>query len=608
MPELSENPDAPPALMTAGDVPERALEESLRFMQFAFDRAADAMFWADPEKRFIYVNDAACLHLGYTREELLEMRVPDISVNHDPSRYAERWEILKRTHHVQYESMHRHKSGRLIPIEISLNLLEQEKKTFTCAIIRDISERVQANEEARQSQRRAQLLKTIAVAANETSNPDEALQIALDHICEYKGWPVGHVYVPSGDDKNELVSTQIWRCDNPKRFAAFRKITEETTHAPGVGLPGRVFSRRSPAWIIDVTRDKNFPRAECVDEIGVRGAFAFPVLVDQEIAAVLEFYSDQREVPDEAFLLTVAEIGIQLGIVIERKQAALDLAAAHDRLMETARRAGMAEVASSVLHNVGNVLNSVNVSATVVARSLRNLGVSDLAKAAELISNHTDNFESFVINDVRGKHFPEFIIQLSREMDRTSEGIFAEIDNLRKNLEHINDVISLQQSNAGFSSLIETQSLDDLVETAIRIVSASSSVFNEKIIREFDDLPPIAVDKQRLMQVLVNLISNAKHAIAANEDEEGRVTVKIVAADNRVRIEVVDNGVGIIKENLTRIFAYGFTTRKAGHGFGLHSSALMASEMDASLVAHSNGPGTGATFVLDLPLRTSISE
>jgi len=124
-----------------------------------------------------------------------------------------------------------------------------------------------------------------------------------------------------------------------------------------------------------------------------------------------------------------------------------------------------------------------------------------------------------------------------------------------------------------------------------------------RVIREYDkDLPEIVVDKHKLRQILVNLICNAKNACDESVRAEKVLTVRVAHPQGRLQISVSDNGVGIAQENLTRIFNHGFTTRKDGHGFGLHSGALAAKEMGGALLAESDGPGKGARFTVDFPV------
>jgi PAS domain S-box-containing protein len=189
------------------------------------------------------------------------------------------------------------------------------------------------------------LLQEVAVAANESSTVEYALQLGLDRVCAHTGWPVGHVYLPARDSPDELVPTALWHLEDAARFQEFRSATEATRLAKGVGLPGRVLASGKPLWINDVTKDPNFPRARLAQDIGVRAGFAFPVLVGSEVVAVMEFFSAEPEEPNEPLLDVMANIGAQLGRVIERRRAeeALEETKEHYRtIIETANDAFIA--------------------------------------------------------------------------------------------------------------------------------------------------------------------------------------------------------------------------------------------------------------------------
>jgi len=121
-------------------------------------------------------------------------------------------------------------------------------------------------------------------------------------------------------------------------------------------------------------------------------------------------------------------------------------------------------------------------------------------------------------------------------------------------------------------------------------------------------VPPISVEKHKVLQILINVLRNAKYACDDSERNEKKITVRISGRDGRVSISVADNGIGIPPENLTRIFNHGFTTRKEGHGFGVHSGANAAREMGGSLSAVSEGTGHGATFTLELPVQRQTTS
>jgi diguanylate cyclase (GGDEF)-like protein len=185
-----------------------------------------------------------------------------------------------------------------------------------------------------EKQAELELLEVVATASNKACTVDEAMEVAVDRVCAHTGWPVGHVYLLREDSTPELVPATIWHLDDAGRFQGFRGTTEATSFRSGVGLPGRVLAAGAPAWIIDVTKDSNFPRAGAAAQVGLRAAFAFPVLVSESVVAVLEFFAPEAVEPDAALLGLMAHVGTQLGRVVERERAREQLAhqALHDPL------------------------------------------------------------------------------------------------------------------------------------------------------------------------------------------------------------------------------------------------------------------------------------
>lgn len=280
------------------------------------------------------------------------------------------------------------------------------------------------------------------------------------------------------------------------------------------------------------------------------------------------------------------------------------MAATHKELVLASRTAGMAEVATSVLHNVGNVLNSVNISATVIGDSVKDCSLDGLGKVSELLQAHAGDLGNFMTNDPKGRQLPKYLDLLRERQRENQKQILAELESLTNNIDHINGIVARQQSYAKSVALTEIVNVTELVEDALRLNAGAMVNGSLKIAREFEPhLPPIEVDKHKVLQILVNLISNAKRACEKANVAEKTLTVRIVRRMDRVVISLTDNGVGIAAEDLTRIFSYGFTTREDGHGFGLHSGALAVKELGGLLTARSEGPGKGAEFVLELPLR-----
>jgi signal transduction histidine kinase len=285
----------------------------------------------------------------------------------------------------------------------------------------------------------------------------------------------------------------------------------------------------------------------------------------------------------------------------ERQHAEAELESIHKQLLDASRRSGMAEIATNVLHNVGNVLNSVNVSASVAAETVRKSRAGGLARAVALLREHQSDLATFISADPRGRHIPDYLGQLAEHLTADQAAILGELDSLRANIEHIKDIVAMQQSYAKVSGVKELVDVSELAEDSLRINFGALNRHGVVAVREYAKVPPVIIDKNKVLQILVNLVRNAKYACDESGRSDKRVALRIVEQGGRICISVSDNGIGIPAENMTRIFEHGFTTRPGGHGFGLHSGALAAREIGGALHAHSDGIGCGATFTLELP-------
>ncbi len=281
-------------------------------------------------------------------------------------------------------------------------------------------------------------------------------------------------------------------------------------------------------------------------------------------------------------------------------------------LVTAARAAGMSEIATGVLHNVGNVLNSVNVSANLVAERVRGSASNDLSNVVKVLEPHADDLGGFLTRDPKGRALLPLLKSISTELDAERGRVQNEIKSMCDGIEHVKELVQAQQGYAGRSGVTEVVSIADQVDAAIAFTGqALQGGVEIKVTREYDPLPSCRIDRHRLMEILVNLIQNARQAT-----QEAGVTPTIVLRvkkldEGRVRIEVQDNGVGIPADNLARVFTHGFTTKKTGHGFGLHSSANAAGEMGGALTVHSDGAGHGATFALEfttsVPAKATVA-
>jgi signal transduction histidine kinase len=310
-----------------------------------------------------------------------------------------------------------------------------------------------------------------------------------------------------------------------------------------------------------------------------------------------ECFFEARLVP-----LLTDQIVVIIRNISKRKQTEAELEESHKHLLEMSRMAGMADVAAGVLHNVGNVLNSVNVSTQLVYNAVKSSRVSTFFKVADMLRQHAADLPAFLTEDERGKTVPDFLAKLAEALNSERTSLLKELDALASNISHLCEVVTMQRSLTSFTGIRTTVTLGELIDDAIKINGASLQRHHVEVIHDFNPAILLTTDCHKVLQILINLVSNAKDAVVDAACPAKKITLHAHLPDpNTLQIAVIDNGVGIEPENKTCIFSLGFTTKKNGHGFGLHSSAMAAAELGGALKAHSDGPGKGATFLLTLP-------
>ncbi|PID41870.1 MAG: histidine kinase [Gammaproteobacteria bacterium] len=291
--------------------------------------------------------------------------------------------------------------------------------------------------------------------------------------------------------------------------------------------------------------------------------------------------------------------------VTAKEQAMRELAETQSSLLEMSRAAGMAEVATGVLHNVGNVLNSVNVSSNLVWEQVRQSRIGNVSKVAELLKNPEGGLARFLTEDSRGKQIPAYLDTLAAALQKEHRQIADEVEALRRKIDHIKEIVSMQQTYGRVLGVVETIDPQELMEDALTLNKGGMARHQVDVVRDYQEAPAIVADKHTIMQILLNFITNAKYACSESDGPEKKVTLRVFSpAPDRVAFQVQDTGVGILPENMDRIFQHGFTTRKKGHGFGLHSGALAARTLGGEIGVASDGPGCGATFTLEVPVRS----
>jgi PAS domain S-box-containing protein len=520
--------------------------------------------FADREGRYRHCNRAFCTMLGFDTEELKGESMGSLTHAADLESTTAGLERLwsGEIAHLDVEKRYLRKSGGALWVHATTSLVSAGGPEPECSVefLRDISARKQMATALLQNQT---LLATVIAE----------LPIAL-LACDVRGQLTHH---------------------NRAAAELFGIPAQETIRAG----PRNPYPLTSQVYLADgatpVPREDR-PLARTLLGDKVRGAEFVIVRPDGIRRTVLS--SAQRMVGPAGQPLGALAV---VEDITERRLAEEELERAHEQLLVASRQAGMAEVATNVLHNVGNVLNSVNVSASIVSERIRKSKCAGLARAAALLSEHAPDLITFLTGS-QGRHLPVYLQELAAELIAERDATSAELAVLRGNVEHIKEIVAMQQSYARRGGVTDMVDIRTLVEDSLRMNEGAFSRHGVTLVRDFQDVPLITVDKHKVLQILVNVIRNAKYACDESRSAEKRVTVRVRAANGTMLVAVVDTGVGIPPQNLERIFSHGFTTRKDGHGFGLHSCALAAKELGGSLHAESAGPGQGATFTLTLPL------
>ncbi|MEE8342987.1 MAG: ATP-binding protein [Gammaproteobacteria bacterium] len=294
-----------------------------------------------------------------------------------------------------------------------------------------------------------------------------------------------------------------------------------------------------------------------------------------------------------------------------RKQAEESLLEAQKQIVDSAHKSGMAEMATGVLHNIGNILNSVNLCGDEMKSIIRASKIGSLLKANELLKEHIDDIGHFLTEDKKGKVLPDYYLKLGKFLEEDLRKMDKEVTSLNEKTIMMKDVIRTQQEYAGAGCHDEELEITSLIEDAILVQKASIDKWGVKITKEYQATPKCMAQKSKLLQVITNIIKNAKEALKDNDDYNKSKTLLIetgISDDNKVYIKFTDNGCGIEEEHLSRIFNHGFTLKEDGHGFGLHTSANAMTEMSGAITVTSEGAQKGTCFTVLIPAVKASSE
>lgn len=275
---------------------------------------------------------------------------------------------------------------------------------------------------------------------------------------------------------------------------------------------------------------------------------------------------------------------------------------AEAELEEKSSKAGMAEIAAGVLHNVANVLSSVNSSNTFIQDTAKNSKIDGLIQANKMLREHIDNIDQFIFEDPNGKKLLNYYLKLEEPLRKERDDIVSQSVRLDEKLTIINDVITAQQSHAITGKNTSETDLSEIVDVTLSLQSDLVEQDGLKITKQMSATTPVIAQRSKLIHVLVNFIKNAAESMEENQPDNKPLIIKSWEDNYKVYLSVTDKGTGIKVENLENIFEYTYTTKKKGHGFGLHSSANYMKEMGGNILVNSEGKGKGTTFTLVFPV------
>jgi len=292
-------------------------------------------------------------------------------------------------------------------------------------------------------------------------------------------------------------------------------------------------------------------------------------------------------------------IGVLLDVTeridAERRERVLEV-----QLRESFHQAGVAETANGVLQSVEQALSGVGVAAARMRRELAALRPERVAQVAALISSHRGDIATFLTEDARGRYLPDHLLAIARQQTANGSSLEAELGEINRHVRHLRDIISAQQSLIPMGDSLEPTDLRDLVEVALLVQAPDFAQIETQ--RMFEDLPLVLTDRHKLLQIIVCYVSNARDAMLLGGAAPPRIVLRLYRDGEDAVFSIEDTGPGMSKETLSQLWEFGFTTKRNGHGFGLHASVKAARDIGAVVRADSAGVGSGACFSVRLPL------
>ncbi len=583
--------------VTDRKVADEELRQSRAQYQAVVEGQSELVTRFAPDGEFTFANDAYCRFVGKSQAELLGTSIYDDVPDEEADALRAYFSNFTEGQQLQTNenALHRHDGvERIFEWTNSAFYDSDGELTGFQSVARDITERREAERELQSKTELIHLLGRTATDANHAADLTDAIKATLDDVCAYNGWPVGHAYLLSEDDPDLVVPSGIWHMDDAKRFATFRELTENTPFERGVGLPGRVLETGEPAWIVDVTKDKNFPRANLAQDIGVKAGFACPVLAGSKVVGVLEFFAPDAIEPDQTLLDSLVQVGTQLGRVHERDRSVRRLRKKEEQLTQQVVELKKRE----------ELLEKQATELVAFAEDL-----AETRDELELLDQQKNKFFSIIAHDLKNPF--NSLLGFSRLMAKSGDKLSHQqlVDfgvSISEAAERLFGLLEdlLAWGRTQMDQVVFEPDTLDLGEVADAGTAVLTDVAREKCVTLTLEVPELYVsaDREMLVTVLRNLVGNAIKFTEAG----GEVTVAAEAKGEYVGVRVSDSGVGMNEEQIAGLFRIDTHTStkgtggEAGTGLGLLLCKEFLAKHHSELTVES-APGQGTTFRFSLP-------
>lgn len=566
---------------------EAALRDSEELFSRAFQLSPVACAISAPKDGFHYdVNEQWNALLGYTRDEALKNSAVTLGIWTSKAE-RDRFVGLLKQHGMWkgFETKFCRKDGAVIDVLVSGVYVEFHGEPRLFVIYVDITEQKRAQALLAKQTASMSLLKSIAFTANQSTDLEVALCACLEQVGRYTDWDVGHVFLPARDSPGKLVSACSWYLSDEKKFEVFKTSTQnDCCDFEGGQICCRALEQGEVIWSEDLATALAGARLKAARAIGLTAGVAFPVKIQNEVVAILEFYSRRSMETDDLLAGTLAEVGTQMGRVVERTNSRLELISHQDHLEDlvdqrTAQVAKQTERLELALAKEKEV--------NVLQRQFVAMASHEFRTPLTIIDSAAQRLERRA-----GRLSPDDIAARSGKIRNAVQRMITLIES----------VLSSASFDAGkFKVVVEPYDLRALVTEVCARQQDISPL--HKITTDLDELPTEMLGDASLMEkVFSNLLSNA----VKYSPNAPRVTVAGRAGGESVYVAVKDEGVGIPKAELPKLFQRFFRASTssgiAGTGIGLNLVSQIV-ELHGGRVEVVSGDGEGSTFIIHLPVR-----